>query len=260
MTTTTIFFTIAGAILIAVMVVGMMISQSKHKALAAKNNQLRMLNQQQRRLQNLLRSLPENYLSPELRDFLYQAILNNLKSFISLQPEKSAMLKEEYDTLSREREQMKANPPKGSNQLLSADQTSAYRGLLKSLYEFIRRNYQTGRLTKEHAEKMIKQVELKLVETAIDFFTTTAKDLIAQNKAPQARNVYQKALDTIEKSPHSAQFKQDGMKIRAEMEKATEAIRAIREQRAEAESAKLADQMESLANEEESWKKRQTYD
>ena len=260
MTTTSTLFTITGIALLAMMIVGMLVTQSRHKALEAKNNQLRLLNLQQRRLQNLLRSLPTSYLSKELRDFLYQALLQNLKSHMSLAPEKSTMLKDDYERLSEERDRARDNPPAPSKDLLSADQASVYRGLLKSLHEFIRRNYQTGRMKKEHAEKLIKQVEMKLVETAIDFFTFSAREFLSQDKFRQTRNAYQKALEAIDNSPYAAQFNQESVKIRAEMNKVVEEWRSSRDEQSRASGDKLAGEIESLVEDQESWKKKHTYD
>lgn len=256
---TTVFTVIAIAVL-AIMIVGMLISQSRQRALAAKNNQIRMLTLQQRRLNNLLRSLPASYLSIELRDFLYQAMLQNLKSHMELVPDKNDLLKDDYRQLAEEREAVKANPPKPTKDLLTADQASIYRGLLKSLYEFIKRNYETGRLKKDHAEKILKQVQIKLIETAIDYFTLMAKDFHAERKYRQTRNAYQKALDTIEESPFAAQFKQESVKIRSKLNNVIDEWRASREGSSKEASEKLAGEMESLVDDQDSWKKKQDYE
>jgi hypothetical protein len=256
----TTLFTVIGIALLAIMIIGMLVSQSRHKALEAKNNQIRMLTLQQRRLQNLLRSLPASYLSVELRDFLYQAILQNLKSHMALVPDKNALLKDDYKQIAEERDRVKQNPPPASKEILTADQASVYRGLLKSLYQFIRRNYETGRLKKEQAEKMIKMVEIKLVETAVDFFELTAKEFRAQSKFRQTRNAYQKALDTIEESPFSAQFKQESVKIRSNLNNLVDEWRNSRVNSSQAASDKLAGEMENLVDDQDSWKKKQTYE
>jgi hypothetical protein len=256
----TTLFTVIGIAILAIMIIGMLVSQSRHKALEARNNQIRMLTLQQRRLQNLLRSLPANYLSIEMRDFLYQALLQNLKSQMNLLPDKNDLLKDDYKQFAEERERVKANPPPPTKDILSADQASVYRGLLKSLYQFIRRNYETGRLKKEHAEKMMKQVEIKLVETAVDFFTLTAEEFITQKKYRQTRNVYQKALDSIEESPYSSQFKQETVKIRSKLNNVVEQWRSSRETDSQEASQKLAGEMENLVDDQDSWKKKQTYE
>lgn len=253
-------FTVIGIAVLAIMIVGMLITQSRHKALEVKNNQIRLLTLQQRRLKNLLRSLPSSYLSVEMRDFLYQALLQNLKSHMELVPDKNALILEEYQQLSAEREQVKQNPPPATKELLTADQASIYRGLLKSVYEFIRRNYESGRMKKEHAEKLIKQIELKLIETAVDFFTLTAKEFHNVGKFRQTRNAYQKALDTIEASPHSAQFKQESVRIRSDLNRLIDEWRSSREQDSKAAGDKLAGEMEGLVDDQDSWKKKQAYD
>ena len=253
-------FTVIGIAVLSVMIVGMLVSQSRHKALEVKNNQIRMLTLQQRRLQNLLRNLPPSYLSVEMRDFLYQALLQNLKSHMALVPDKNDLLKEDYRQIAEERERVKQNPPAPTKEQFTVDQASVFRGLLKSLNEFIRRNYETGRLKKEHAEKMIKQVQLKLIETAVDFFVQTATSFRGEDKFRQTRNAYQKALDTIENSPYANEFKHESVKIRALLNRAIEDWRASRETDNKAAADKLAGEMESLVDDQDSWKKKQTYE
>ena len=256
----TTLFTVIAIVIVAIMIVGMMVSQGRYKALEARNNQIKMLALQQRRLQNLLRSLPSNYLSPELRDFLYQALLQNLKSHGALVPDKNTLLKDDFDQLKAERERVKQNPPPPLDILMSADRASTYRGLLKSLYQFIRSNYETGRLKKDHAEKMLKQIEIKLVETAVEFFTLTGKEFRQQSQFRQTRNAYQKALDTIEASPYAAQFQQESFKIRSDLDKVIEDWHASRNAQSQASQVKLAEEMTSLVDDQDSWKKKQTYE
>lgn len=256
----TTLFTVLGVAVVAIMAIGMLVSQSRHKALEARNNQLRTLNLQQRRLQNLLKSLPPSYLTPELRDFLYQALLQNLKTHIELVPDKAELLKDEYKQLAEERERSKAKPPKGNKESLTADQASVYRGLLKSLHEFIKRNYETGRMKKDHAETMIKHVQLKMVETAVEFFELTADEFHAQGKFRQCRNAYQKAIESIESSPYSGQFKQEATKLRAKLNKLIEEWRASRETDSAKASNKLAGEMADMVDDQDSWKKKKDYE
>ncbi|WP_320826925.1 hypothetical protein [Reinekea sp.] len=256
----TTLFTVIAIIIIAIMIVGMMVSQGRYKALEARNNKIKLLTLQQRRLQNLLRSLPANYLSPELRDFLYQALLQNLKSHSDLVPDKNTLLKDDYQQLKTERERVKQNPPAPIDILMSADRVSIYRGLLKSLYQFIRSNYETGRLKKDHAEKMIKQIEIKLVETAVEFFTLTGKEFRQQGKFRQTRNALQKALDTIEESSYGPQFQQESFKIRSDLNRVIDDWHASRDLQSQASQGKLADEMTSMVDDQDSWKKKQTYE
>lgn len=256
----TTLFSVIGVAVLAAMIIGMLVTQSRHKALEARNNQIRMLTLQQKRLNNLLRTLPASYLSAELRDFLYQAMLQNLKTHIDLVPDKNVLLKEDYQQLLQERENARVNPPTPETDMLTADQASVYRGLLKSMYEFIKRNYETGRMKKEHAEKLLKQVQIKLVETAVDYFSMIAHDNRQQDNFRQARNAYQKALDAIAESPYETQFKQESMQLRAKLNQVVEDWRQSRETQSQAASEKLAGQMENMVDDQESWKKKQSYE
>jgi hypothetical protein len=244
----------------AAIIIAMMVSQARHKALEAKNQRTRTLGMQKKRLNNLLRSLPPSYLSIELRDFLYQAIIQNLKTQAALMPEKNELLNTEIAELVAERERVKTHPIKGQNELLTADQTSVYRGLLKSLYQFVRGNYETGRLNKDHAEKMLKQVEIKLVETAVDFFSLSAKSFLKDKKYREAKNAYQKAISAIDESKHKDQFNQQFMKLRNALNKLIDDWRNSREEFSKQNAEKLANQMEDLVDDQDSWKKKQTYD
>lgn len=241
-------------------VIGMMVSQARHKALEAKVQRLRALSQQKKRLNNLLRSLPPSYMSIEIRDFLYQAIIQNLRTQLTLTPEKNELINSELEDLIQERERVREQPIPKNTDLLSADQASIYRGLLKSLYQFIRGNYETGRLKKDHAEKMIKQIEIKLVETAVDFFAITAKDFASQKRYREAKNAYQKALSTIGESKYQDQFKQQDMKLRNDLNRVIAQWRESREEASKASSTKLAESMENLVEDQESWKKKHDYE
>lgn len=254
------FISVFGFALLAIALVGMLVSQSNHRARKARNEQIRQLILQQRRLNNLLRSLPPSYLSLELRDFIYQALQQNIKSQITLTKDKNDLLKDDYEQITAERERVKQNPPEATALRLTADQASIYRGLLKSLYQFIRRNYETGRLNKSHAEKIIKQVEIKLVETAVDFFELTAKEFYSEKKFRQARNSYQKALNAIDESVYEVQFKQRAVELRNTMNKMVSEWRESREEVSKAASEKLAGGMESYVEEQDSWKKKQHYE
>ena len=257
----TTLFTIFGLAFIAFIILGMLISQSNHRARKARNEQITQLQLQQRRLNNLLRSLPASYLSIELRDFIYQALQQNIRAQMALSKTKKEILNSDLEQISAERARVRETPPpEQKTAKLTAEQASLYRGLLKSLYQFIRRNYETGRLNKEHAEKIINQVELKLIETAVDYFMLMGHDFHTEQRYRQARNAYQKALDAIEGSIYSARFKQQTVKIRNELNKLVDEWRENRDTESQAASAKLAGGMESFVEEQDSWKKKQTYD
>lgn len=260
MPTETALFSIIGGVCVAFVVIGLMVSHSRYRALAKKNDQIRSLTLQQRRMNNLLRTLPANYLSTDLRDFLYQAMLQNLKSQLALVKDKNDLLKSDYEQLKREHAMVKASPTETSAEPLSSDQTSIYRGLLKTLYEFIKSNYESGRLKKDHAEKILTQVQLKLVETAVDYFTLTANQFYQQKNYRQSRNAYQKALEAINDSSLASQFNQESVKLRSQLDKITEEWRESRKSASEAASTKLAGEMESLVDDQESWKKKHDYE
>ena len=252
----TLLFTLTSVAIVIFVLVGMLVSQARQRALIARNNKIKQLSQQQRQVQNLLRSLPANYLSVELRDFLYQAVLQNLKSHAELAPDRSRFIREDYEQFKAERERVKLNPPEPINILMSVDQASIYRSLLKSLHQFIRNNFATGRLEKAYAESLLKQVALKLVETAVDFFTLTAREFRSKNKYRQTTHAFQKALDTIQNSPFSSEFKAESFKIQSELTEQVEQWNSLRKAEQEAAQAKLEEEASAIEDEQNSWKKK----
>jgi hypothetical protein len=236
--------------------VGMLVSQAQHKALMVRNEKIKKLSLQQRQVRNLLRSLPSNYLSMELRDFLYQAVLQNLKTHADLIPDRNMYLIEDYEQLKAEREQVKLDPPEPIKILMSVDQASIYRSLLKSLNQFIRNNFATGRLEKARAESLLKQVGIKLVETAVDFFTLTAREFRKKDKYRQTTQAFQKALDTISHSPYANEFKAESFNIQSELTDEVNTWTGIRDAERDAALAKLEGELAAADDEENSWKKK----
>ncbi|GGX38340.1 hypothetical protein GCM10007392_00620 [Saccharospirillum salsuginis] len=247
--------------LISLMVVGMLIMQTRHRNLAVTRDKLLKLNNQYRKLNNVLRNLPTSYLSPEMRDFLYQALLFNLKSQMELNPDQRKYLDSDYKQLERERAQVRKHPPKPEPpSQINAEETNLHRQTLKSFYAYIKRNYEAGHLNKTNAEKMLMQVELKLVETALEYFKFRARNALKRHYYKEARVAYQKAIDTIGASRHSEQFKQEEIQLRNQLNKTVEEWRNYREQQSAGQAEKLAEEMEDLIEDQESWKKKNVYD
>lgn len=258
---TTTFIAIFAVGLISLMVVGMLVMQARHRNQAITRDKLLKLNTQYRKLNNVLRNLPTSYLSPELRDFLYQALLFNLKSQIELTPDQKKYLESDYKQLERERDHSRKNPPKPETpSQINAEETNLHRQTLKSLYTYIKRNYESGHLTQANAEKMMMQVELKLIETALEYFKFRANNALKRRNYKEARVAFQKAIDTIDTSRHGAQFKQEEIQLRNRLNKTLEDWRAYREEKSAGQAEKLAEEMEDLIEDQESWKKKNVYD
>ena len=258
---TTTLIAILAVGLISLMVVGMLIMQTRHRNLAVTRDKLLKLNTQYRKLNNVLRNLPSSYLSPEMRDFLYQALLFNLKSQMDLNPDQRKYLNSDYKQLERERTHVRKHPPKPEPPTqINAEETNLHRQTLKSFYAYIKRNYEAGHLNKTNAEKMLMQVELKLVETALEYFKFRANNALKRHYYKEARVALQKAIDTIGTSRHSEQFKQEEIQLRNQLNKTVEKWRHYREQQSAGQAEKLAEEMEDLIEDQESWKKKNVYD
>lgn len=257
--TTTLLGVIAVAI-ISLMIIGMLIAQGRHKALAANKEQLQNLLNQQRKLNQVLRGLPPSYLSPELRDFIYQALLQNIKAQIPLSTDKATLLEDDFQQLATERARLRKKPPTAPVSRLNSEDTNLHRQTLKSLFLFIKRNYDSGRLNKSDADKLLGQVEYKLVETALDYFKGRADKALATRHFREARVAYQKAIDTITSSRQASLFKQEEIELRNRLQQIIEAWRNDRKEQSSGQAERLAADMEGLIDEQDSWKKKNVYD
>lgn len=253
--------TVLAVTMISAMILAMLIMQSRHRQLAAARDRLHALATQYRKLNNMLRTLPSSYLTPELKDFLYQALLQNLHAQLKLNSDQKALLQSDIDLLNAERT---ATRNKGSTALVpgptSADEASVHRQTLKSLHMFVQRNYDAGRLNAANAEKLIHQVEYKLTDTAVDFFRQRGQQTEKAKNYREARIAYQKALDAIHSSKQAALFKQEEISLRKRLDDVVSKWRALRVQQSQGQAAKLADGVGSLIDDQESWKKKNVYD
>ena len=255
-----ILLSIATVVLIVVMLVAMMIAQGRHRHQAAVREQLQNLNTQYRKLNNVLRSLPEGYLSAELRDFIYQALLQNIRTQVRLKPDQEKYLVSDYEQLSAERAHAKQNPPKTEMPSLAPEEINLHRHTLKALFLFIKRNYETGHMEKAAAEKMLRQVEIKLVETAVRFFSSRGEQCRQTKNFQEACRAFQKGIETISGSRHAGEFQQEAMAMRGQLDSAKEQWRDYRQEMSSNQAEKLAEGMEKLAEDEDSWKKKNVYD
>lgn len=259
--TSTTLLTILTVGLIVAMVVGMLVMQNRHRNRALIREQLQNLNTQYRKLNSALRSLPESYLSPELRDFIYQALLQNLSAQLRLNPTQKKFIESDYQKLTEERTHSRQLTPEDTGSIkVSSEEANLYRQTLKSLYLFIRRNFETGRLNRVDAEKMLFQVELKLVETALDYFKTRGHNAFSARNYREARVAFQKAVDTIGASRHRELFKQEEIELRNQLNRTVEEWRQFRNQQSSGQAEKLASEMEDMIEDQESWKKNNVYD
>lgn len=255
-----VLLSIAAVIMVVVMLVAMMITQGRHRHQAAVREQLQNLNTQFRKLNNVLRSLPEGYLSAELRDFIYQALLQNLRAQVKLKPDQEKYLISDYEQLTTERAQAKLHPPKATIPNLSPEEINLHRHTLKALFLFIKRNYETGHMDKAAAEKMLAQVEIKLVETAVRFFGSRGEQCLGNKNYQEACRAYQKGMDTITASRHASAFKQEEMALRNQLNSAKQQWQEYRTQLSSTQAEKLAEGMESMVEDQDSWKKKNVYD
>lgn len=246
--------------IVSLMVIAMLIAQVRHKARAANREKLQNLLTQQRKLTNVLRSLPTSFLSSELRDFIYQAILQNIKAQILLTPDKAKLLNEDFQQLASERVRLRKQPPTAVAPPLNSEQTNLHRQTLKSLFLFIKRNYDSGRLNKHNANKLLNEVEYKLVETALDYFKTRADQAMVAKHYREARVAYQKAIDTIATSRQASLFKQEEIDLRTHLQQIIDTWRNHRKDQSSGQTEKLAAEIEGLIDDQESWKKKNVYD
>jgi len=201
----------AGLILfVLVGFIAMIIVQTRHKNAVRKRERLIQLSTQIKKLQNILRSLPPHFLTPELKDFIFDTIIYNYQKSIEMNPSNVKYLKSDLEQVTIQRQQHKQQKPNTTTSpIMDSNKANLARSTLKALHGFLIDSYKAKRINGKIAEKLIHHTEYKLLETAIEFFVTKAESGLANHNFNEARGLYQKAADTISKSKHKANFQQE---------------------------------------------------
>lgn len=257
MSTTVISIALVFAIVIIVII--MAISQARQKAKQARLDRILALSTQNKQIKNTLSNLPPNFLSKSVREFLFQTLIANYKQILEFEPDNPEFVKSDLAEAIKLRQSSKQQSSTTSSALKDISQVNAARSTLKSIYDLVKTSYENKRINTATAEKLLNDVEEKMLTTAIDFYSSRGEKALAENKFKEAMSSWSKVADMLSASKKKATYKQEIIDaqghIKLIQKKWREYNTAVNEKNEE-----LAHDMEDYLTKQEDWKKRQDYD
>ncbi len=246
----------------ALLLGGMLFMQVRYKQQAHAREKLLHTSTENKKLQALLRSMPPHYLSYELLDFIYRTLISNQQQMIELDKSNSKFLQSDLNEMVAQRRALHAGaaqehePMEGSD----VDQANAARAGLKALYQYIKHAYESRQLTRAEAQKLLDEIEHRLIETGAGFYAEKAKFAQRQKRYKEAIAFWRKAADTYNRSRFSGQYQQRISEARSRIRQVQNEWREANRERNDAQAQELNEQLAEWAEEQDSWKKKHLYD
>lgn len=234
----------------------------RYRNLQANREKLLHLGTENKKLQAMLRSLPENYLSTDLRDFIYRTLIANLKQMMELDRHGSRFLQVDMDEAVEQRRMLHASHQGDTHYetITDVEQANKARAGLKALYRYIKLAYEQRQLTRQEAQALLDEIEHRLVQTGADFYINKAHYAHKRKRFREATALWRKAMETYGNSRLSSQYQKRMAQARAEIRKLQNEWKELNRERNEQQAATMQKKMDEWMQEEEGWKKKQLYD
>lgn len=248
-------------VIVAVVVIGTMAYMHfKYGSSKSKREQLLQISNDTKKLQNLLRTMPGNYLSKDLRDFMYRTMINNYRTLIK-EDKKSRFLQADLNEVTAQRQAFlegKLKPP--SEPVIEVEHANNARAGLKSLYGHIKAAYQQRQIKGQEAQALIEEVEHRLVITAADFFRSRARHAHKKKRYREAMALWRKSIENIASSKYVGQYKQRIIEGKTKIKEIEKEWKEQNKAAAEARADVLAEKLDEWTSAEDEWKKKHLYD
>ncbi|MDY6891753.1 MAG: hypothetical protein SVU24_09215 [Pseudomonadota bacterium] len=242
-----------GMIIVAVVVVMAMIAfsiQTIEEQRRERHMRLLILKDQIRRADHLLRTLPEHYITREIRDLLVRYIQSRWKRVLELEnsPENQQKLAE-METVAAQPLPVVEHPP--GSMTLHTDRSHAQRtaALLRELFQFLTELQRSGLLPAATTRDVIYQVKEAYTRTRIDVEIMDAIEVEQQKGAAPALPRYRTAAAKLQRLNQTQQLDRQIYELSAHIDKLqaiVERERHLREVQEERERAQEAAQEDTF--------------
>jgi len=194
---------------VVILIGSMLLVQTRHKRNMARVQKINALVAQNKKLQNILRTLPPQYMTKEMRDFIYQVIIQNFKQILKLKPENPRLVRNDIEQLTQEREKSRLTPKDiGPAQINSIESANMVRTTLKSLFATVKDAYAEKKIVGSDAERLIQQIEARMMNAAIQFYEAQISTYRTNNRFTEAASFARKMVDLLSKSKRKELYKE----------------------------------------------------
>ncbi|MDQ2075250.1 hypothetical protein [Marinimicrobium sp. ABcell2] len=257
MSSLSIAFVIVG--LLIVLIGYAFIYQALEKRRKRRQRLIAALKHRQRSFKRMLVSFPSGFLTKELSQVLYQALIDAADQLSHLEP-RDRSHKEEVSLYSRELETVRQQETSGTARLDSAEQVADIRRQLQDLHHYIVQQAERGNVSKAQAQVYSSQIKRLVLQMSVDAYTLNARQAREIGKPRLAMHYYNLARKLLVREnaghTHQQQILQLGEVI-AQLEAQLAREPATAEDEVKPTENK---EWEQFGETDESWKKKQIYD
>lgn len=252
---------IIAAALIAILIISVIAKGALEKARIERARRVIDLQDDQRRLQNMLNIMPPPYLDKATRLLIYTELQHLLGLSQKISGESKESQLEELSGLIDKARLSPENPQRLSQwvPLTEPDMAQEIRLMLQNLHRIVLRANKESRITRSHAAAVIKNIKIVMYRLPIDLNYGIGSSAERVNQQRKALGKYKVARGAILKSPIAKYLRAQQTELEERIAKLETALELDRKNRPSTNNS-LAEGMDKLA-EEEAWEtKKQLYD
>lgn len=253
---------IIAAALLAILIISVIAKGALEKARIEKARRLIDLQDDQRRLQNMLSAMPAAYLDKATRLLIYQELIHLLSVNQKISGTSTQSQQDEIEGLA-EKAKLTPDSPQRLAQwvpLTDPDAAQEIRLMLQNLHRITLRANKESRITRSHAAAVIKNIKIVMYRLPIDlnYGIGNAADKMGQQR--KALGKFKVARGAILKSPVAKYLRTQQTELENRISQLETALEIDRKNKAKNTTNSLSEGMDKLA-EEEAWEtKKQLYD
>jgi len=230
---------------VVILIGSMLFVQTRHKMNMARVQKINALVAQNKKLQNILRTLPPQYMTKEMRDFIYQIIIQNFKQILNLKPENPKLVRSDIEQLTSEREKSRLNPKDvGPAQINSIESANMVRTTLKSLFSTVKEAYADKRIVGSDAERLIQQIEARMMNAAIQFYETQISLYRQNSRFTEAVSFARKMIELLSKSKRKELYKEQIIRAESVLQEVKAQMEANNSEKREQRKEKMENQLD----------------
>ncbi|MDR9468326.1 hypothetical protein [Marinospirillum sp.] len=216
---------------------------------------IRTLADRGRQMQILLDELPPHYLSQDLRVFIASQWLDLLHEQKQLGA-KESKLKPEMEAAQNKLDEIRSSNQAKEEPVTDIQVANGVRRNLKQLNKVIVSLYQDKKIAHRIAQTYLNEIKQGFTQTMVEVFRASARKAEAEGNLRIAVVHYKRIMSELNRNNPSGVHNQNLLECRKTIQDLEEQI-ALESENTDNE---LAESVDEMMEEEESWKKKQVYD
>jgi|GEM_PF-1946732 len=229
--------------------------QQNEKKKIEVQRRIRILADRGRQMQILLDELPPHYLSQELRIFIASQWLDLLHEQQQL-GNKESRLKADMEAAQNKLDEIRSNNQSKQEPVTDIQVANGVRRNLKQLNKVIVGLYQDKKIAHRIAQTYLNEIKQGFTKTMVEVFQASARKAEMEGNLRIAVVHYKRIMSELNRNNPGGIHNQTLLECRKTIQDLEERIAL----ESESSNNELAESVDEMMEEEESWKKKQVYD